>query len=333
MDSITQAALGAAVGELTLGKKLGWKALAWGAFFGTLPDLDVLFSPFLDEAARLHWHRGISHSILIMILASLFLAKPLARLHQKSGVMPREAGWFIFWVWSTHVLIDVFTTYGTQIFEPFSDQRVALNNLFIIDPLFSGPLLLGILGVLFLKQESRARQLTMRIAVGISCFYVCLSFGVKIKANQVISQRAKELGGEAVAVAPTPINIVLWRGLIETPSGFHVTYWSLFDRKNEGHSNFFPKNAEFLEPFEGEELLESLKWFSRGWWTAHRTDKGTVVFVDRRFGEVRDVKSGYLFPMFQWHLQRDESGKMIAPNKRPKGLDLKASLILTWNRM
>ena len=59
-------------------------------------------------------------------------------------VTTKEAGWFVFLVWSTHVLIDVFTGYGTQIYEPFSDRRVAWSNLFIIDFFFTLPMLVGL---------------------------------------------------------------------------------------------------------------------------------------------------------------------------------------------
>ena len=104
---------------MILGKKLGWKGAAWGAFFGTLPDLDILAYPFLSEAGRIQWHRGVSHSILVMVLASFILAKPLSLLHEEKGVTAWRAGWMVFWVWSTHVLIDCFTTYGTQVYEPF----------------------------------------------------------------------------------------------------------------------------------------------------------------------------------------------------------------------
>ena len=78
MDSITQATLGAAVGEWLLGRKLGNRALAWGALLGTLPDLDVLIAPFLDTAGNLWWHRGPSHSLLVMLLASWLLSPWLA---------------------------------------------------------------------------------------------------------------------------------------------------------------------------------------------------------------------------------------------------------------
>ena len=53
VDSITQAALGAVVGELVLGRQLGRRAIGWGALFGTIPDLDVIFTPLLDTARNL----------------------------------------------------------------------------------------------------------------------------------------------------------------------------------------------------------------------------------------------------------------------------------------
>ncbi len=334
MDSITQAALGAAVGEIVLGKKLGWKAVAWGAFFGTLPDLDILYSPFLDEAARLRWHRGISHSLLVMVLASVLLAKPLSYLHRKKDVTVKEAGWMVFWIWSTHVLIDVFTTYGTQIFEPFSDQRVTLNNLFIIDPLFTLPLLIGLVAILFLSPGSHKRMLTMRSCVGLSCFYVLLSFVMKFQALAQIKARvAEEIPqGKVFAVSATPFNIILWRGLIETPEGYFVTYWSPFDR-GAAHYDFFAKQENLIQPYEGSEMLESLKWFSRGAWVARPQEDGNITFIDMRFGEIRNPEDGTMATIFQWHLERDQSGEVAAPQKRPRNLNMKSALSLTWKRI
>src|SRR5688572_29560315 len=102
VDSITQAALGAAVGEMMLGKRLGNRALAWGALFGTLPDLDVLVSGLFGTATNLWWHRGPSHSLLVMIAASWFLAPRLAKLWKRDKITKARAGWFVFAAWSTH---------------------------------------------------------------------------------------------------------------------------------------------------------------------------------------------------------------------------------------
>lgn len=144
MDSLTQAVFGAAMGELVLGRKLGWRGALCGAILGTLPDLDVLALPFMEPAAGIYWHRGISHSILVTLLLSFLLAFPLARYFRVRKVSAGEAGWMVILAWGTHSMVDCFTTYGTQIFEPFSHERVAMNVQFIVDPLFTLPLLVGL---------------------------------------------------------------------------------------------------------------------------------------------------------------------------------------------
>ncbi len=71
MDSVSQAVLGAAIGEVVLGKKLGNKAMFWGALGGTIPDLDVITSPILSEIQSLVFHRGLSHSIMFAIIGGI----------------------------------------------------------------------------------------------------------------------------------------------------------------------------------------------------------------------------------------------------------------------
>ena len=67
MDSLTQIALGAAVGEAVLGKKVGNKAVLWGAVAGTIPDLDVIPGSFMDTVARLEHNRFLIKVVAIGI--------------------------------------------------------------------------------------------------------------------------------------------------------------------------------------------------------------------------------------------------------------------------
>ena len=69
MDSVTQLAYGAAVGEAVLGSKVGRKALLWGGVLGTLPDLDVLI-PLGGPVEDFVYHRGFSHSFFLLALVS-----------------------------------------------------------------------------------------------------------------------------------------------------------------------------------------------------------------------------------------------------------------------
>lgn len=310
MDSITQAALGGVVGELVLGRKIGWKGMAWGLLFGTMPDLDVFFSPFMTEAEQLKWHRGISHSLVMMFIATLVFAKPLSLVHRRKGVSLRRAGWFVLLAWSTHVLIDVFTTYGTQIWEPFSDARVSLNNLFIIDPLFTLPLLICVLITIIrliiylsrllrhvcssqklrrpLPEEFQITGRGARLALTLSSLYVLFSFIMKMKATDIIGSRmAEEIpGAQLRQVAPTPANTILWRGLAETDDGFWTTYYSPFDQERP-QWDYFPKHRELAEPFKNQDLFKGLEWFSRGRWIAREGPNKKIIFIDMRFGEVR----------------------------------------------
>lgn len=79
MDSLTQIVLGAAAGEVVLGRKVGNKAILWGAIAGTIPDLDVLARSLFDPLRANELHRGITHSIFFSAAMAPVLAWWLKR--------------------------------------------------------------------------------------------------------------------------------------------------------------------------------------------------------------------------------------------------------------
>ena len=115
MDSITQIVLGAACGEAVLGKKIGNKALFFGAIGGTLPDLDVFVGDWLydSEIQSMAYHRGFMHSIFFAILGSLilgFLQYWIYNRGKRIGKIRRQE-WIQLFFWSllTHSILDCFT--------------------------------------------------------------------------------------------------------------------------------------------------------------------------------------------------------------------------------
>ena len=80
MDSITQLALGAAVGEATAGRQAGRRALLWGAVCGTLPDLDV-FIPLGDAVRDFTYHRSASHSLFVLAALTPLMVWLILKLH------------------------------------------------------------------------------------------------------------------------------------------------------------------------------------------------------------------------------------------------------------
>ena len=127
---------------------------------GTLPDLDVLIYPFLDEVQRLYWHRGESHSVWFLLLGSIGIGWLLSRYYKAKQFEILQTATGVFLILSTHVLIDLFTVYGTQLLAPISRKGFALNNMFIIDPLFTFPLLVGTIGAYLIKKQAVAQRVT-----------------------------------------------------------------------------------------------------------------------------------------------------------------------------
>ncbi len=305
MDSVTQAALGALCGELVLRKKLGNWGIVWGLFFGTLPDLDVLASPWLDTAGKLAFHRGVSHSFLLMLVGGLIFGWLLKRLHRKSALTWWEGGWFVFLAWSTHVLIDCFTVYGTQILAPFNDLRASLDNLFIIDLFFTVPILVGLVAVMFMAREGRRRRLWGIAVVSWLLCYTAMSFGMQAWAKSEFERRlaADAIEVERIQVTATLSNIVLWRMVAETEEHYYVGYWTPWDGPKNRSWAKVEKRHDLIADLQGGREFETVEWFSKGWFIA-RPSKDGVTVADMRFGEIR-VQEGeqtYLMPTFRWNL-------------------------------
>lgn len=291
MDSITQAALGAAVGEAMLGRKLGNRALLWGMLFGTLPDLDVIISPLLDTAHKLVWHRGPSHSLLIMVIASFALAPWLAKLWKKNKVSKGLAGAFVFAAWSTHVLLDCFTVYGTSVLWPFSETRIAFNNLFIIDPLYTLPLIVTLVWLAFLRTKKTLpkRRRLCWWGIGLSTGYVGLSLLAKWTVSNGFDAdlRKRGIAFTRRMEAPTPLNILFWRSVVDRGDEFWVGYRSIFEFGDTPvRWTVYPKGEDVFLPLAETREAKTIAWFSNGWWIA-RSHANGLWLGDLRFGESR----------------------------------------------
>lgn len=83
MDNFTQAILGASSGELVSGKRLGNRALVWGAFFCDFGDLDVLGNLFMNSMDSLIFHRSMTHSFSFTVVTSILFAYGLHAFYQK----------------------------------------------------------------------------------------------------------------------------------------------------------------------------------------------------------------------------------------------------------
>jgi inner membrane protein len=286
MDSLTQIALGAAVGEATLGRKVGNKAILWGALAGTIPDLDIIAYPFLDEVTKLSWHRGYSHSLVFAIIFAPVLGWLISKIHKKSEATWKEWSLLFFLGLFTHCLLDSFTTYGTQLFLPLSNTRVAWNSIFVVDPFYTAPLLIPLIILMFYKSTSQKRRVLNYIGLTISSLYLLLTVVNKFYVN---SKFETEMANETIRyerymTSPTPFNNILWRVLAKEGDSFWVGYYSLMDNSKQIVFNRMPQNKYLLESIRDKHALKMLKWFSNGYYSVSEIND-EIQFNDLRFGE------------------------------------------------
>ena len=316
MDSLTQITLGAAVGEAVGGRQAGKKAPLWGAALGTLPDLDVLANPFLTEAQSLLFHRGPSHSLLLTALLTPLLGLALARLH-RDGPSWRRWAVLVGSVLLTHIGLDCLTTYGTQVFWPFTRTPVIIGSIFIIDPLYTVPLAAGLLIGLRWGPTARARRLANVAGLAVSSVYLGLTLVNKAYVEHVFAQALERQGHPTtVYTKPTAFNNLLWTGIAEGDDGFYVGYYSLLDDDPAIDFRYVPKRHDLLGDAADNPIVERLRWFSRGYFTVRQAPDGTLTIQDLRFGrnDLGLTPSGKY--IFTFHLRRDDEGTITGFTQR-----------------
>lgn len=272
MDSLTQIVLGAACGEITLGKKIGNKAILFGAIGGTIPDLDVFTSRWIytNEIDILAAHRGFSHSILFSVLGGLLFGYLFFWLYNKGKRQGTTTLtnwiWLFFLALFTHIVLDCFTPYGTQVFLPFSDYRVAFNTISVIDPAYTLPFLIGLIVILLYKRHTPRRKLWLRLALGISSAYMLFTIGNKFYINRIFKKAliTKGIPYERYTSQPTILNNMLWYSIAESNDAYYVSFYSMFDASSSNLSwKRIPKNHSFMDTEHPD--IQKLKWFSNGY--------------------------------------------------------------------
>ena len=321
MDSLTQIVLGAAVGEAVAGNKLGNKALLWGAIAGTIPDLDVLANPLLDMVGQLSFHRSVTHSFFFAILVSPILGWGLWRLYRNEHATFRDWTLLFFLGFTTHAILDSFTTWGTQLLWPFTNYGIAFYNIFVIDPLYTLPFLICVVAVAFYDRRSKKRRAWNNAGLLISSLYIFFSFAAQAYAKNTFEQSLADQGiaYRSYIVKATPLNTLLWTVTAETEAGFYTGFYSLLDKDKIVHYNFEPHRADLLEPHRGNKKLERLLNITKGYHVVEIADRGYYI-NDLRFGQFDGWQEGKGHYVFVYHVWPTEEGELHFEeiNNRPK---------------
>jgi inner membrane protein len=290
MDSLTQIILGAACGEAVLGKKIGNKALLFGAIGGTIPDLDVFIGSLLynNEIDAMLFHRGFMHSILFSVLGAFLFGWVVHKLYNSGKRLntTSQKDWILLFFWSlfTHPILDCFTPYGTQLFAPFINYRVAFNNIAVVDPIYTLPFLICMIVLMFFNRKNNKRKLWLKLGIGISSIYMIFTLGNKLYIDSIFRKSMNEnrINYTRYRTQPSIFNNILWYAIVETDSSYYVAYYSLLDTKNR-FSNWraLPKERA-LSPAEFNDV-NRLAWFSNQYYSVYKNDDDTYRYNDLRY--------------------------------------------------
>ncbi len=316
MDSLTQLTLGAAVGEALLGRQMGRKAALWGAFLGTFPDLDV-FIPMGDPVSDFTYHRSFSHSMFVLALLTPFWVWLIMKLHKNINLSKKSLMLSVYAIFFTHIILDSFTVYGTQIFWPITEYPVSIGSIFIIDPGYTVPLLIGCLLFLIFRKSKLAYQANL-FGLIFSTVYLLWSFGVQsyVKQLTVASLKTKNIDHERFLVTPSPFNTFLWRIVVVDQHGYYVSYYSLFDQNSELAFDFNKSSYHLLDELKDHPPVNRLKWFSHGFITVDQV-KEKIVISDIRMG----IEPTYVFK-FAIAEKKDQDLLPITPERMPVKQDM-----------
>lgn len=329
MDSLTQIVLGASVGEVILGRKLGNKAMLYGAIGGTIPDLDVLASHFTDTVTALEIHRGFTHSIFFSVIMAPVFGWLVTRYESYKN--KKAWAWFFFWVFITHPILDAHTTWGTQLFWP-ADIRLAFKTIFVIDPIYTLPFLVFVILSMFQRRTSRKRRVYNGMGLTLSTAYLALTFILKISAGKQFERTLQHQKVDYIKIdtRPSALNTILWNANVETKDNYWLGEYSFFDTQPI-QFEIYPKNHHLLGDLIENKKMKRMITISKGWFTIIEKE-GDLYFNDLRFGLLNLDKGSQDF-VFQYRIEVDDNDVLTFKEVEKNSRDGKKLLKDLWIRI
>jgi inner membrane protein len=281
MDPLTQGTIGAVLPQALSKKNLGIVALL-GFLSGMAPDLDIFIRSSTDPLLSLEYHRQFTHSLVFIPFGGLICALFLFVVFKKISPFNFKKTWLYCTLgYGTHGLIDACTSYGTLLFWPFSDMRIAWNNISIIDPLFTIPLIL-----LIALATIKKKNVYSKIALGWAVTYLMIGMYLHNVAINVGKEIAEQRGHTITRIKAKPSfgNLILWKTIYETDNQFYVDATNLLFNKIIPGESIKKLNQEEDFPWLKEESqqykdVERFKWFSNDFLAVNPQNKNQIIDI------------------------------------------------------
>lgn len=329
MDSLTQFVLGGTVAAAAVPAAHRRRAAWAGAVLATLPDLDGIPLALMgaDVVTAVTWHRGPSHSLPVLALFGWLVWLALRRWWAPVREAPRAWLAAILLALLTHPLLDAFTVYGTQLLWPLPMNPVMWSSLFIIDPMYTLPLLVGFIAVLAMGERPRAGRF-IGAGLALSSLYLGWSLVAKAWVDHDARQALAAIGLQDAPrfSVPSPFNTLLWRVVVMTPDGYLEGFRSLPTDGKPMQFERHASDAQALQAVSGSAAVQRLLWFSSGFMKAQERD-GMLVMSDLRMGLEPDYTFRYVVA------RHGSAWQPVAPTAADSPRNARRQLAFVWQRL
>ena len=251
---------------------------------GTLPDLDV-FIDFGDAVRNFTYHRGFSHSLFVLPGVAVLIWMALRHWWAPVRAAPRRWLVAISLALITHPLVDAHTAYGTQLFWPLAVTPTSWSTIFIIDPLYTLPLLAGVIAIGAWAPRAGASKVLVAGLV-LSTAYLGWTWVGKSIVERHARHSLATAGFEYSAMfsVPAPLNSLLWRVVVLTDDGYAEGFDSLLIDEGDIAFTRYPSDTKALVDAGDIWAVERLRWFANDFVRADVVD-GRLVITDLRMGQ------------------------------------------------
>jgi inner membrane protein len=298
MDSLTHILTGVAIGQMFSREGDKSRPVVWGAVAGSIPDIDAVVQPFISPENSMLFHRGISHSLLLWALCSPLLALLINKFSK--GDRHSYSKWLGISAvaWLSHIVLDLFNTYGTGVFEPFSHARISYDAVNVFDLFYFLPLLTMSIFLVFVVKDRIKKKLLSSSILTFSAIYIVLSISLKLSVEitaeiQCIKQ---DIRMTRIMSSPLPLSNIAWKTVVETEDGYYVgTYYGFW--KSWTSFEYISRNAQLEDDLNVYDNFKKLKQFTKNCYSLDQKD-GQMFLTDLRFTSLEPAgQSALRFPL------------------------------------
>ncbi|MBL7911987.1 MAG: metal-dependent hydrolase [Bacteroidia bacterium] len=335
MDSLSHIVIGAAIGETFLGKKIGRWGMLLGAIAKSVPDFDLFYTGLTDPRAYMCEHRAHTHSLFIEALYAIPIAWLMVKLFKDKVSFTLMLSFMLTCLWG-HSLLDWCTNFGTQLLLPFTNENYSLNNLAIVDLLFTIPMFILVLTAVFYRKNAVRRNNLAKASL-IYCFvYLGLTFINKAQAERIVDASIKKnnIPVTEYMTNPTMLNNVLWYSVGSNDSAIFIGEFSLLHKQNPITWHSYPRNQQLMQHCKSTKDVAVLKWFSDPY-TIAQTNGDTLNMYAVKFGRT-NMMENELKKTFVFHYKLyQKNGKEIMgmEDANDKNVDFKKNFEDLWERI